>query len=76
MVESPSNVSGFVESQVDELGTSSTGGDQGLDSIMSSSFGVMTIANTDPYIVIGSISYLRHYFHHFLHKHIHKFMIV
>ena len=49
MVESPSNVSGFVESQVDELGTSSTGGDQGLDNIMSSSFGVMTIANTDPY---------------------------
>ena len=48
MVESPSNVSGFVESQVDELGTSSTGGDQGLDNIMSSSFGVMTIGNTEP----------------------------
>ena len=48
MVESPSNVPGFVESQVNELDTNTSGGGQGLQPIMGSSYGVMTIGNTDP----------------------------
>ena len=47
-VESPSNVLGFVESLVNDLGTSTTGGDPEIQSIMGASFGVMTIGNTEP----------------------------
>lgn len=49
MVESPSNVAGFVETQVNDLGTSTLGGNQEIEYLMGSSYGIMSIGNTDPY---------------------------
>tara|TARA_B110000908_G_scaffold170645_1_gene230820 strand:- start:1655 stop:3751 length:2097 start_codon:yes stop_codon:yes gene_type:complete len=48
MVESPSNVAGFVQTQVNDLDTNTSSGGQGFQPIMNSSYGIMTIGNTEP----------------------------